>query len=288
MKKKRRIKKVWIVVLILVLVLLAALASIYIWQQENIKAAANARKYTQKQLEQQLSDSRESMQEALDQHPDITVRDLNEEERQALRSGELSPEELIEMLITPTEPEKSDTADDEKPDVPAKETPPPASSTETPTPGTPTTTVPPTQPPEDPEETARPEPTKAPNKPVQDTYETELSRLVAQIYVLREQYTAQLDALITQAKAEYKAMPKSERTKAKLASWGSGYVALATDLEKDCDVQVRAIASQMNTLIKENGGDTSIVNELVFAYAEEKSIQKSIYIQELEKRGIMS
>lgn len=271
MKRKTRIKQRWVVLIVVLLVIAAVLAGLYLWQQENLKAAANARKYTQQELREQLADSRGSVEETLEQHPEITVRDLNDEERKALRSGDLTPQELIAIL---TQPKDSGAKAPEE--TPAPET--------TPVPETPASqpvgapTVP----------TPTPTPTQAPHEPTpQEIYEAKLSELVAQVYVMREQYTAQLDAMVAQAKAEYRAMSESERTKSKLLSWASGYAAKATDLEHQCDAQMESILTEMTALIKENGGDLSLVKTMAYSYAEEKRIQKSIYIQELEKRGIM-
>ena len=75
MKRKTRIKQRWVVLIVVLLVIVAVLAGLYLWQQENLKAAANARKYTQQELREQLADSRGSVQETLEQHPEITVRD---------------------------------------------------------------------------------------------------------------------------------------------------------------------------------------------------------------------
>ncbi len=275
MKRKTRIKQRWVVLIVVLLVIAAVLAGLYLWQQENLKAAANARKYTQQELREQLADSRGSVQETLEQHPEITVRDLNDEERKALRSGDLTPQELIAIL---TQPKNSAAGTDAQApeETPAPET--------TPVPETPASqpvdapTVP----------TPTPTPTEAPHEPTpEEIYQTKLSELVAQVYVMREQYTAQLDAMVAQAKAEYHAMPESERTKSKLLSWASGYAAKATELEHQCDAQMDSILAEMTALIKENGGDLSLIKTMAYSYAEEKRIQKSIYIQELEKRGIM-
>lgn len=269
MKRKTRIKQRWVVLIVVLLVIAAVLAGLYLWQQENLKAAANARKYTQQELREQLADSRGSVEETLEQHPEITVRDLNDEERKALRSGELTPQELIAIL---TQPKDSGAKAPEE--TPAPE------STPAPVSPAPQVTAAPSVP--------APTPTEAPHEPTpEEIYQTKLSELVAQVYVMREQYTAQLDAMVAQAKAEYHAMPESERTKSKLLSWATGYIAKANDLERQCDDQMEAILGSMNALITEYGGDSSLVTTMANSYANEKRIQKSIYIQELEKRGIM-
>ena len=49
-----------------------------------------------------------------------------------------------------------------------------------------------------------------------------------------------------------------------------------------------AIAVKMLTLIKENDGDTSFVDEVVYTYANEKSLKKSWYLSEMQKRGLLA
>ena len=91
MKKRRMIKLRWIVAAVVMLVILVALASLYLWQQENIKAAANARKYTDTELKQQLDDSRAAVQTVVEQNP-IPVAEpaTNEVNQDALPDPKLS------------------------------------------------------------------------------------------------------------------------------------------------------------------------------------------------------
>ena len=244
MKKRKLVKRRWIIAGIIVLVIIAVLAVLYLWQQENIKAAANARRYTQKELEQQLVDSRNAVQSALEEHPEITVRDLTDEERTALRAGEMTPEELIGILTGSTASSSAEAS------APLPEQ---AGSAQTESPGTAsdsgvtseTLEVPSTASAgastAAPDTTDAPDVTEAPHEPTaQELYEKRLSELVAEVYVMREQYTATLDSMMAQAKAEYSAKPESERTKSKLASWAAGYSSRAQALEKECDAWIKS------------------------------------------------
>ncbi len=105
--------------------------------------------------------------------------------------------------------------------------------------------------------------------------------------MLREEYVAELDGLMAEARAEYRAKPESERTRAKLLSWASGYSRRAGELEKQCDARMDDIVDRMKALVARYNADTGIIDTLIYSYAKEKSIQKSLYIQELEKRGIV-
>ncbi|MCR5843912.1 MAG: hypothetical protein K6G66_08140 [Oscillospiraceae bacterium] len=267
MKKRKRIKKGWIIAAIILMVILVIVAILYLWQQDNIKAAANARRFTETELRQQLADSRSTVQMAVEQNGGITVRDLTDEERQALHNGEFSMEQMVRRLTRTNDTE---------------------SEVET-LPAPPVETVMPTeQRPTDPAESEPPAPEETPHQPTQqELNEQRISELVAQVYIMREQYVAILDGMASQAMGEYAAMPESERTKAKLAGWASGYFSRASDLEKQCDAEMDKIVAEMSTLLKENGSDLELVDLIISSYAEEKSIQKSIYFQELEKRGIV-
>ncbi len=272
------IRQRWVIVSIVLLVILVALGIIYLLQQDNIKAAANARRYTQEQLREQLEESRQSVQDTLDEHyPDLQVRDLTDEERAALREGTMSREELISALLEPAGPAPDHSPAPSPPaetTQPAEETAPPASHTDPPPAHT-----------EAPAVSATPVPTAEPDR--EEEYKKALGELIAEAYVMREEYVAKLDAMVAEAKAEYRAKPESERTKSKLLSWVTGYAQRASDLESECDKQMEELFVRMRKLIGEYNGDQSIVDAVADQYLTEKSIQKSLYIQELEKRGIM-
>lgn len=118
-------------------------------------------------------------------------------------------------------------------------------------------------------------------------YEQQLSKLIAELYVLREQYQSILDGMVDEARGEYAAMPESERTKSKLVKWAGGYIGRATDLEKQCDAQIDEIAKELAELIRANNGDLKLVDQLVYNYANEKRLKKSWYLSQLEKRGLL-
>ena len=250
-------------------------------QQDNLKAAANARKYTQEQLLEKKEENRQAVEKALEkQYPELHVRDLTDQERAALRDGTLSREEIISALLGLDEQGHKNSGTHTDPPEPTRdpvtETPAPTTGPESSLPAAPVETP-------LPKETAVPEPEPPPTDP----YSEELASIVAEIYVMREEYIAQLDEMMARARAEYSAKPESERTHSKLVKWASGYISEASVLEKQCDARMDEVLAKVKALAEEYGEDTEIVDTLAYFYAEEKSIQKSLYIQELERRGIL-
>lgn len=248
MKKERRKHRGLLVLLALLVLLLLAAGITAYLQRENLKALRVGTLVAPEVLEAQMEENRQTIQSTVEALPEVTVRPPTEEERQALRSGTLTAPELIVRLTEPETP----------PQEPQSVT---AAEPETP-----------------------PEPAGEPDA----EYERQLSELVARIYVLREEYLAALADLETEAREEYAALPANRRSKSELVKWASGYVARATDLEKQCDSEIDAIAADLEELLRANNGDPELVDQLIYNYANEKSLKKSWYMAQLKERGMLS
>ena len=133
---------------------------------------------------------------------------------------------------------------------------------------------------------ASPPPAEQP-KPAEDPYQKELSAIIAKVYVLREDFTMALDNMYDDAKAEYIALPAEKRTKSNLVKMASKYLDKATTLEKECDKRMDAIVADMEKLIQENNGDMSLVDTVVYSYANEKSLKKSWYMSKIQEKGLV-
>lgn len=239
-------------ILCTILVLLAvSLAGLFWWQRDNLKAIHAATQHTSAELEEKLEENQQMIQEAVKAAGEVTVGEITEEDRQAFRDGSMTQEQLVERLTNGGEGE------------PREE---PASTSRSESDGTP--------PPE-------------PPKPAENTYQKELSALIARVYVLREEYTLALDTMYADAKAEYLALPAEKRTKTHLLKMARGYLSRASALEKECDGKMDEIVRAMEKLLRENDGDLGLVDTVVYTYANEKSLKKSWYMSKLEQKGLI-
>lgn len=239
-------------ILCTILVLLAvSLAGLFWWQRDNLKAIHAATQHTSAELEEKLEENQQMIQEAVKAAGEVTVGEITEEDRQAFRDGSMTQEQLVERLTNGGEGE----------------------------------------PREEPASTSRPEsdgtPPPEPPKPAENTYQKELSALVARVYVLREEYTLALDTMYADAKAEYLALPAEKRTKTHLLKMARGYLSRASALEKECDGKMDEIVRAMEKLLRENNGDLGLVDTVVYTYANEKSLKKSWYMSKLEQKGLI-
>ena len=245
-RKKRKTARSVLLIVLAVLVLAVGLLA---WRfRKEIQAFAISRQYSTAELEGQLADNDQTIRDAVEASSDVTVRAPTDEEREALRDGSLSQEELIGRLTGESAAGSSDSA--------------------------PETAAPEEQPAE-----------QAPAEPPE--YQKQLSALIAQVYVLREEYLAALDNMETSAKADYRALSDSQRTAGKLASLVSDYIGRATRLEKECDGKMDAIIAQMETLIQANNGDMSLTDTVFNTYVNEKSLKKAWYMSRLQEKGLI-
>lgn len=187
------------------------------------------------------------------QAPDISVREPTEEEREGLADGSLTKEDLVQDLV--------DDAVVQPPSDP--ETPPPDQDT--------------------PAEQPAP-----PSQPVQTEYERRLAELIAEAYVLREEYIVTLDRLYAEAETALAACMEQENAEDETASLVSSYLTTATELELQCDGQIDTIVAEMETLIRDNHGDMRLVDSLVETYVTEKAAKKAWYLERLEEKGLIS
>lgn len=112
----------------------------------------------------------------------------------------------------------------------------------------------------------------------EEEYNRRVSELVAQIYVIKSNFTSELAAFETRIVTSYKALPAEQRTtatKARIVSENMGYVA---GLEAQCDAQVNAVTSELSEFLTSCGKDTSLVDSIQTAYANEKALKKAYYV----------
>ena len=262
---KRRRGRIAVIVLAVILVLLGALAY---WQRDNIKAVITFATTSQEELEQQIQQNEQAMKDAVAANPDITVREITEEERAALRDGTLTMDELLERLKRPYEPLTPAPAEPEQPAEPEK-------------PAEPETPAEPAKPTE-PEKPATPTDPEQPS--AEEEYQQKLNDILAKVYVLREEFVLKLDELQKEA---VKAFQKIKEDKSGITEFISSYFTKALALESECDGKMDAILAELTALQKEYGKDMELVGTVAYTYANEKSLKKAWYMNELQRRGLI-
>ena len=238
-------KKVSIILALLLLVLL--LVGLGCWQRNNIQALLLSRRMSQSDLSNMIAEQQEKTLE-LSRQAGVSVRSLTDEERKAIRNHEISRSELIDRLVNeePGTPVVSESA--------SSESDPPAT----------------TQDPVVTEQQTEPDPNAA--------LREKLAEYIAKIYVMEEEYTGWLDQANQNAIDEYNALPAGEKTAASKFTIGMKYLAIAKDMEKECDAEMAALEEDIRTVLIQLGESTALADEIHSVYLEEKAAKKAYYL----------
>ena len=111
----------------------------------------------------------------------------------------------------------------------------------------------------------------ASSKPAPAGYEEELKALIRQVYAVKARAENGLNACIAESKAEYKALPKSQKTQTRKLMIVLSKSSELNALQASCDKEMDSIVSQMRTILQENGQSTALADQVMETYKAEKS-----------------
>ena len=195
------------------------------------------------EVEKQLEGTKETLETLLREEENIAVRDLTPEEAQALNDGNLSEEEVIEILTG-------------KPQTSVEEEPPQSSA------GT----------------TSAPSQTEKPKeKTPEEISEERISAAIAKLYIQKNEYLNRLDKVEARAREEYLSLSKEERKTAK-SKMIKAYMPEVSAWETECDDVVEGLIDEIRKELKAAGKSESIADEIKTAYLNEKRLKKAYFI----------
>lgn len=109
------------------------------------------------------------------------------------------------------------------------------------------------------------------------SYDQIVAATVTKLYGLQGQYTGQINGLVGRVKAEYNKIKKESGAATAKSSVMSKYAGEVAAMENSCDAKVEGVLSDLTSQLKAIGADTSIVGELRSAYVAEKKNQRAAY-----------
>ncbi|MDO4618854.1 MAG: hypothetical protein Q4B31_04945 [Clostridia bacterium] len=240
-------------VLLTVVISMAVFLSVFLSKNWNtVLAIIDSFRYSNEQIQQQLQQNKNDVETFLKNENGIEIRDVTDEEAKALSEGELTEEELVDILVgnTPS---------------------PTPEATATPQPGdAPQATVAPT-----PTSTPTPKPTPTPNP--QEAAKQRVAELIAKLYVEKSIYLGKLDAIEAKIIDIYHNMHYTEQPGAKEVLFPQ-YLPEVAAWEKECDAIVSDIIAEIRENLVISGQDVTIADTLEAAYQNEKKAKKTYFI----------
>lgn len=107
--------------------------------------------------------------------------------------------------------------------------------------------------------------------------DTIISRYMAELYKLQNEYTARAEALITEGANYYKKLKKQSKDAGARASTITHFTPIVRALESESDSKVESVIKNLESELKKIGADTSIIATIRQTYENEKKYKLSYY-----------
>ena len=107
------------------------------------------------------------------------------------------------------------------------------------------------------------------------SYEKEVKALLKQLYSVKARAEAELNSCIAGAKAEFYALPESQRTQARKVSIVLARSGRLYAMQASYDREVESIVSQMRAVLTANGQSTALADQAMASYKAQKSAMYS-------------
>ena len=107
------------------------------------------------------------------------------------------------------------------------------------------------------------------------SYEKEVKALLKRLYSVKARAEAELNSCIAGAKAEFYALPESQRTQARKVSIVLARSGRLYAMQASYDREVESIVSQMRAILTANGQSTALADQAMASYKAQKSAMYS-------------
>ena len=281
-KRKKHVVRNIVLILLAVLVLAGGILAFVFRRYINILTAGVSK--SEEQIHSMQIENDKKTQDILNELVAVTMRDLTDEERQMLASGELTPEQALILIkggnldvvftttfeTVTTAPEEIVTtevvtASEETVEVTTSAKPAVTTAATTSATTTAATTA----------KTTTAATTAAP-KPLENEADlrARIEEIIAEIYLLRAEYLNEIDKTIAEAKKEYIALPKEKHTlQGKMQFVTNTLVPRGNSLEAECDAKINKLLDELKGILNELGESTSIIDEIKKVYQEQKDLK---------------
>ena len=194
----------------------------------------------------------------------VELREMTEEEKQKIASGELSQTAVMAQIFAEALPEASAPEADAGQTVAPEEAPKPDS---------------PSKPEQEPEPAAKPSAPKGETPAPAKTADQIVAETVAQLSALQSSYMGRIDGAVKNAKAYYDQQKTVTSKAAAQSNALSKLIGDVNSLQTQCDAEVEGILSNLSAELDARGADKSIISTIRTAYENEKAAQKAAYVK---------
>lgn len=264
-------KKLFITSTVLFSLLASAIIGISLWQGKNIESILMGAMESPEEIEKQRSENQICLVDDLNEYLSVPVREMTEEEKQQIEKGEVTVadvyQKIFEERVNEQSPSATVTENNAEKSVVGKDA--QAHSGEKSSQKKEAASKP--------DSNTAPEEGSKPSEQASVDKDSVISKHMAELYRLQNEYTARAEATISQGASYYESLKKEKGAAAARTSTITKFTPIVRGMESECDAKVDAVISALTNDLKKIGADTSIVNAIKTSYESEKQLKLSYY-----------
>lgn len=130
-----------------------------------------------------------------------------------------------------------------------------------------------------PEDTTPPEQNEQTNVPETKPVKTvDTASYIAKLYVVKSRFLSELTSIEKSIRNQYVSLPEEKQIPSERQRIAGQYIRTVAAMEVECDKEVDAILDELKAELTAAGMDTTMADNLLKAYNEEKSLKKAYYL----------
>lgn len=233
---KRALKAIGIIYLVLAIIV----GSLAVWQWDVIKGIYIGIEETAQQIEDRRIKNQEKLVEDINQYMENPVREITEEEKKQIESGQTTLPDVYAKIFEEREMESKQSTIET-----------PVSSGE--------------------------KDVKSESSSKQKNKDEIISKYMAQMYSLQSEFTARAEATISQGAHYYESIKSHPQDAAARAKTISHFTPVVRGIEAECDGRVESVIANLKKDLEAIGAETDIIRTIRATYKNEKQLKLSYY-----------
>ncbi len=270
------LKKVLKILLIIFIVLAVIVSALTIWQWKNIQSILLGLRADSGEIQRLRDENQTKLVGDVNEFMDIPLREMTEEEKAQIESGEATVNEIYQKIFEEKIEEEKKKEQEKAPEENNDKQPQNSGEEE----------KKPSQPEKEKiekdnkpaeEKPAKDENTKPSAEPAKPDKDLLISEAMVDLYALQNEFNARAEATIRQGDSYYMSIRKHPQDAEARSQTISHFTPIVRGIESECDKKVEAVVVKLENDLKSIGADTSITETIRTTYANEKQLKLSYY-----------
>lgn len=232
---KKALKNLFIIVIALSLVA----GGLAIWQRKNIESILIGLREETAQIDKRRNDNQANLVDDMNSYLDNPLREMTEEEKEKIESGENSASEIYQKMFEEKIEESKES--------------------------------------NLPKESDKPAVNEKPDSTPKESKDDIVSRYMVDLYKLQNEFNARAEATIRQGANYYESIKAHPQDPVARANTITHFTPVVRGIEKECDAKFDVVVKNLESELQAAGYDSAVIMTIRRTYQNEKQLKLSYY-----------